>query len=509
MIFIDDVFVSSREEVDEAFKARKRDAEVTVVFTQIKTSESWKKAEINTFESAILDFLSDTHEYPHSDYMTNCREVFNAVISQVGKIPDGKPSALLYFATTAREAMENEILGARAALEKSVRDSGFFNNVRATLLNRDSIFDLWRSSEGAVEATLQVLGSAAFPGAPGVKQGYVVTVKANNFINQILKDPNDRLRQRIFEENVRDVIGIEGEVNNEISVTLSDSLRQKRFGIMNNGVTIISPDVRLSGFDIFMRDFQIVNGCQRSNVLFEHRSSITDDATLMLKIIETSGPAVADDIVRSTNRQAKVEEDQFLATLDAVKAIERYFEARGADEERRLYFERRKNQFSGNEDAKAVRLFDVKELARCVGAMFLDKPDIASRYPNRLTGELRAQVFNRSHNEEVFNISAYTLYRVKILISNGRIDAKFSKLRWHIITAIKYYVCGEAIPQLSSPKIKSTCADIERFLSANEEENLEKIRSLCNTVVDIEGLNRDKIKGSSLTAEIREKALDF
>jgi AIPR protein len=49
------------------------------------------------------------------------------------------------------------------------------------------------------------------------------------------------LRQRIFEENVRDFIGLEGEVNAEIADTLKDGLKQKRFGILNNGITIISP----------------------------------------------------------------------------------------------------------------------------------------------------------------------------------------------------------------------------------------------------------------------------
>lgn len=66
MIFIDDSYVSSVEEVEDAMSSRKRDAEVTVVFTQAKTSEAWSKAEINTFESAINDFLSEEAAYTKS-----------------------------------------------------------------------------------------------------------------------------------------------------------------------------------------------------------------------------------------------------------------------------------------------------------------------------------------------------------------------------------------------------------------------------------------------------------
>ena len=84
---------------------------------------------------------------------------------------------------------------------------------------------------------------------------------------------------------------------------------QKRFGILNNGITIVSPDVRVQGNEFYFRDFQIVNGCQTSNILFDSADEISGDATLMLKVVETDDPAIVDDIVRSTNRQTKVQDD--------------------------------------------------------------------------------------------------------------------------------------------------------------------------------------------------------
>lgn len=509
MIFVDDAYVSSVEEVEEALKDRKRDADVTVVFTQAKTSESWSKAEINTFESAINDFLSDDASYPHSEYMKNAREVFDAVLKHVGKIRDGKPKAEIYFATTARAADTKEILAAGTAIQRSVDGTGYFSSVQVDLVNRDSIVELWTAAEGQVEATLKVLGMAPFPKTPGIDEGYAVTVRAKEFIEQILVDGNGRLRQRIFEENVRDFLGSAGDVNQEMADTLLDDVKQKRFGILNNGITMISPDVRVGSLEISIRDFQIVNGCQTSNVLFENRDAIGPDATIMLKLIETSDPAVIDDIVRSTNRQAKVEENQFLATLDAVKALERYFEARGADDDLRLYFERRKNQFSHRENVKAIRVFDIKEIARCVAAMFLDKPDIASRYPNRLTSEMRTQVFDPTYQEEVYHAAAYTLYRLKILMSNNRIEQRYSKLRWHMIMAIKYYICGDTIPNMSSRKIKEKCEQIEAFMSNGDDDTVNAIRDLCASIVDIDDITRDKLKGSSLAQDVKAKALAF
>ncbi|SHO66572.1 AIPR protein [Pseudoxanthobacter soli DSM 19599] len=509
MIFVDDSYVSSVEEVEEALRDRKRDADVTVVFTQAKTSESWSKGEINTFESAINDFLSEAASYPHSEFMKNAREVFNTVLTHVGKIRDGKPKAEIYFATTARAADADEILAASSAIQRSVAGTGYFSSVHVELINRDSIVELWTAAEGQVEATLKVLGMAPFPKTPGIDEGYAVTVRAKEFIDQILVDGNGRLRQRIFEENVRDFLGSAGDVNQEMAETLLDQVKQKRFGILNNGITMISPDVRVGSLEISIRDFQIVNGCQTSNVLFENRDSIGADATIMLKLIETSDAAVIDDIVRSTNRQAKVEENQFLATLDAVKALERYFEARGAEDDLRLYFERRKNQFSHRENVKAIRVFDIKEIARCVAAMFLDKPDIASRYPNRLTSEMRAQVFDPTYQEEVYHAAAYTLYRLKILMSNNRIEQRYSKLRWHMIMAIKYYICGNVMPNMSSRKIKEKCEEIEAFMGKGDDGTINAIRDLCASIVDIDDITRDKLKGSSLAQDVKAKALAF
>ena len=62
--------------------------------------------------------------------------------------------------------------------------------------------------------------------------------------------------------------------------TLRDGTKQKRFGILNNGVTMISPDVRIGSLEISIRDFQIVNRCQPSNVLFENRDAIGDHEPL-------------------------------------------------------------------------------------------------------------------------------------------------------------------------------------------------------------------------------------
>jgi hypothetical protein len=508
LVFIDDKYISSAEEVQEAFSGKKRDLDATICFLQCKSGEAWQKAQINTFQSAVIDFLGDSPAYPHSDYMRNAAAVFSAVIKNVGKLRGGKPKGVAYFATTGMKPEDREILAAFSALERSAEKTGFFSEFKVEGLDRDRIVSLWNSADGPVEATLPVLAMAAFPKAPDVEEGYVVTAKARDFIEHVLSDATGKLRQRIFEENVRDFIGIDNEVNSEIANTIKDSDRQKRFGILNNGVTIISPDVRVQGNELFLRDFQIVNGCQTSNVLFDQREEVSDSATLMLKIIETDNAKLVDEIVRSTNRQSKVQDEQFLATLDCVKAIEQYFIARGKDETHKLFFERRKNQFA-NEDVKAIRVFDIKEVARATASMFLNKPDLASRYPNRLTGEMQDTVFKREYVEDIYYTSAFALYRLQLLLSNSRIDPKYGKLRWHILMAARLYLEGDVAVQLNSPKIKKTCVAIDDFFASSEDEQLDALKELCGAIANVNTLDRDQIRSITFVNEVREAAIKF
>ncbi|MFA7895059.1 AIPR family protein [Pseudomonas putida] len=149
---------------------------------------------------------------------------------------------------------------------------------------------------------------------------------------------------------------------------------------MNNGVTIVASSVRPAGQEIYIRDFQIVNGCQTSNILISLDDNVDSSASLMIKVIEADEPAIIDDIVRATNRQSKVEDAQFISTLTALRTLEQYFNARGATEPNRIYFERRKGQYK-SENVVPVRIFDVRETARCYSAMVMMRPDLSSLYP--------------------------------------------------------------------------------------------------------------------------------
>jgi hypothetical protein len=508
MCFIDEEHVSSVDEVKATMQPRKRDYEVEIVFTQSKTPESWDKKEINTFESAVLDFLQEKQSYPQSDFLSERKKTFDEIIKSVRLIKGGKPNVTLVFATTARKPTDREILAAFNSLQKRITEKGLFANVEVMPLYESTLLDLWLKARGAVETTFAAVASAPFPNTPGVTAGYVATVRAKEFIKKVLCDDEDRKRQGVFDKNVRDFLGVDNEVNAEILGTLASSDKQKRFGILNNGVTIIAPEVKVQGTDFYIRDFQIVNGCQTSSVLYEARDSVSDDVSLMVKIISTSDESIVDDIVRSTNRQTRVPDKQFLATLETVKAIERYFDARGETEEYRLFFERRENQFADRRP-KAMRVFDIEQLARCVGAMFFDRPDLASRYPNKLTSEMRDIVFRRSNFEEIYYTATFAYYRLGLLLGNQQLEAGFNKLRWHILMAIKYHLAEGASVAVTSKKIKGLCNKIDEFMKDSSGQTVHELKEMAATIADPAKITLDELRLQPFVREVIEKVIKF
>lgn len=297
---------------------------------------------------------------------------------------------------------------------------------------------------------------------------------------------------------MRDFLGVDADVNSEIAQTLCDGGKKSRFSLMNNGITIVASSVRPAGLKIYIRDFQIVNGCQTSNVLAALDEQVDSSVSLMVKLIEANEPAVIDDIVRATNRQSKVEDAQFVSTLSVLRDLEQYFAARGVGEANRLFFERRKGQY-GSENIAPVRIFDTREMARCFAAVAMMRPDLASRYPNRLTGDLLNEVFAPGADEETYYTACYCHYRLRMLISNKRFDGKYSKLRWHIMTAASKY-CGQSYRRLDGCSSKNQA--LYNLFSANDGVWFDRLERLIKTAVPDPEVSRDLLKSPPLTASI-------
>ena len=82
------------------------------------------------------------------------------------------------------------------------------------------------------------------------------------------------IRRTVFEDNVRDFQGTDAPVNARIRETLRGA-HTARFAVLNNGITIVVRDLRVTANSFHLTDYQVVNGAQTSNVLFVNRDVLT------------------------------------------------------------------------------------------------------------------------------------------------------------------------------------------------------------------------------------------
>lgn len=373
-------------------------------------------------------------------------------------------------------------------------------------MGRAKLMELWKEIDGPIEGNIETLSLVAFPNSAGIKEAYVSLISAKEFVDKMLLGENDRIRQRIFDGNVRDFMGESVDVNAEIKKTLLDKEKISRFGVLNNGITIISNDIKVQGQNMSIKNFQIVNGCQTSHVIFRNREYLDDRTNLMIKVIETTDPDVIDDIVRSTNRQTQVKDVQFLATLEALKNIEMYFDVRRKDENFGLYFERRTNQFFDDNTIKETRKFDITKLARCVGSMFFDRPDLACKYPGRLIDENKGDIFDQGNAEEIYYTAAYCLYRLEIFLGNASGYGKYFKARWHILLAAKYFIFGSKQFDLKGRRSKEHCDQMMKFFS-QDTETKNRMETICSLIGNIEKITMDRLKLLTLVEDIKKTAI--
>lgn len=294
-------------------------------------------------------------------------------------------------------------------------------------------------------------------------------------------------------------------MNSEIEKTIKSPDAKVRFALLNNGVTIVSPDIRVQGGTISMNGFQIVNGCQTSNVLFANRKLLTDDVTLTVKFIEADDPDVVAEIVRATNKQTKVEDSQFLALEPLTKRIEEFFKSYTQDEQR-VYFERRFRQFAGA-SVPQIRVFDIKSACRAVSAMFLGRPDLAMRYPNQMFIELRNKLFDEKNKEIIYYAACLGLYRINLMISSGKLPSNFRRMKWHLLYATRVAVAGAAVPQLVSGAIDKYCKPLIDAYSNPNPLLTPGFAKAVEYVKTISAHSRDKLTKKTIGQEMQKSLL--
>ncbi|WP_395505081.1 AIPR family protein [Ectopseudomonas hydrolytica] len=509
---IDGELITTTDDAEAIFKRPKNNVSVDVIFTQIKSGEKFSKDEIANFKIGLEDFLSLNPKLPNGSFNVEALQILRIVFANLRKIRNKRPNCQVYYCTSGVYKSQREISASFGIIERHISETDYFNKVSVIPLGRGELISLYTEISEKNEAKLKLIEYFGMPAMNGIPQSYVALVNASDFIKALVEDSEGNLRESIFEENVRSFLGNKNDVNVAIQETLNSPDKKSLFSVLNNGITIVAPELTLTPNtkELDLANYQIINGCQTSTTLHENKKFLNKDVNVVVKFIESPDNEFSGDIIAATNSQSDIPKESFLGLRNKAKLVQRYFKAQNEKQahENHIFFERRQNEYK-HAGYQSTRIFDVREVARCYAAMFLDLPHNAARYVNNIFSSSGDLLFKEDDNESYYYASCLALYKYHTLINGRKINAhNYIKVRWHIIHLFKFFCSGEtAIPLPNSNKAEKFALKLITTLNSENKSHI-KIFERCQKVIDTIGFpTSDELKRSKFSAEIMAEAI--
>lgn len=432
--------ITSSDEL-ESILSEGKSLDVRFVFIQSKTSEHFDGDEIGTFIYGVKAFFAPKELRPKmNDKMDSLIDLKDEIYKH-GIDMTSSPILDMYFVCCGKWDEGNGLM-LRVNLDiQPLIETQNFSTVSFFPYDSEKIITTYKELKKKVSRSFAMEKKVTFPPIDGVKQAFLGLVKCKEFVS-ILTDSDGNMLTNIFEDNVRDFQGY-NIVNSEIQETLRNSEDQARFGLLNNGITIVAKSISPVGDLMEIYDYQIVNGCQTSYVLFDNRDVLRNDSYVMVKLIEVTNEAVSDRVIYTTNRQTEVKSEAFIATKHFHKRLQDYYDA--VSNPYRLYYERRSKQYDLNDSISKNRVITLTQQIQSYLAMFLNEPHSTHRYYGELLRAYNNRLFLETDDYEPYFCAAYFSYYVDIQIRNNVLDRKYKKFKFHLICAMRSLIAGSSV----------------------------------------------------------------
>ena len=515
-VIVDGDLITTQDDAIAIFNTHKTNLQVDIVFTQVKSGEQFKKDDVANFKLGLEDFLSLDPKLPNGKLNIEAIEIIRVVLANLKKVRNRRPSCHVYYCTSGVYVPERELAATFEILHRYLEETEFFASSNVYPLGRGEIIRLYADLAEKNEAKLPLIDYFGMPKMPGIPQSYVAIVRARELVTALLEDADGNLRESVFEENVRSFLGNNNDVNAAIQQTLLNNDKKSLFSVLNNGITVVAPELTLTPNtkEIHLTNYQIINGCQTSSTLQANKLLLNDSVNVVVKFIESPENEASGDIIAATNSQSDIPKEAFFGLRGKAKLVQKYFIAQNAigSPENYVHFERRQSEYK-HSGYQSTRIFDVREVARCYAAMFLDLPHNAARYVATIFSANGDSLFKEEDHESYYYASCLTLYKYQTLINGRKIGApNYTKARWHIVQLFKW-MCHENT-DTPPPNSKKAEAYARKLISAlnDEEKGYIKTFERCQRIVDAVGFpTDDELKrarfGQDLLAEAKRQLM--
>lgn len=456
--------IVSIQEVEDLYVANSF-LNVQFVFVQAKTSERFDLGDfgktLDGIENILRDVSGEDVVAPCNSDLIDYRELIKFIYTKSADFQYGvNPSITVYYATCGVVGALKDFEARVDKTKSFIKNTDLVSSFNCNLCGRKEVVQLYKDTKNVLSVTIKVDQKISMPEVEKVSESYLCLMKFSEF-KKLLIDEDGDIYESIFNDNIRAFQG-----DNTVNQAMSKSIQSgdlNLFTAMNNGITVISRDMRSTGQSISLTDYQIVNGCQTSNVLYNNRNVPgIDGLRLIVKLIASSDKDIRDSIIVGNNSQTEVKREQLVSLLDVQRTIEDYYIAQSRYE--KLYYERRSKQFrSDGSSVPQNKIITIPFQIKAFVSMILGEPHSVRGYYGSIVQQFDKngqKVFSSDFRPELYYTSALACFKMIECFSDRVIDRKYKKMKYHVLLAFRLMCEKEDLPNLSSNKVTEYCDHI-------------------------------------------------
>lgn len=496
-IIVNGNLVTDPAEIEDLANTNKY-LDVEFVFTQAKSGGNFDGALISTYFFGVRDLFAAHPKLPRNDKVQGAEKLIAAIYSRSALLKKGNPKVRMYYCTTGKWQDDAKLLARIDQERETLSDLNIFGDVEFHPVDARLVQQLYKRAKNRLSAQIEFAERLTLPALGGVDESYLGYLPAPEYL-KLITDDSGGIVKGLFYDNVRDFQG-ENQVNQDIDATLQ-SESKNLFVLLNNGITIVADSLSKTGDTFTVEDYQIVNGCQSSHVLFANRDKVDETVRVPIKLIVSKNSTVKNQIIKANNNQTPVKPEELTALTDFQKSLEDFYEALVGPEQ--LYYERRSQQFRATAGIEKIKIVSVSNQIRSFASMFLELPHQASRYYGTLLKTIEKKIFVPGHPPAAYYASALGLYRFESLLRKKLIDKRYRPFRYHVLAALRMLTIGVETPPMVSNKFEKKIRELIDVLKDEKKATEAFQNALAYLDEVLEGdFSQDRAKDAALHGEV-------
>ena len=487
-IIVNGLLVESSDEVDDLIE-KNGSIEVEFIFIQSKTSSNFSTSELNTFIFGVKDFFSLKPKLRRNDSLQKFCEISNHIYDNAPKLRNN-PSCKLFYVTTGKWVNDTNLIAVIDAGREDLENTNLFDSVEVNPVGAKELAKYYRKTKESVSTTINFSNRITIPEINGISEAYIGFIPYDEFLKIVSSEEQNLLN--VFEDNVRDFQGENNDVNSGIASTITNP-GSEIFSVLNNGITIVASKISPTGNQFTITDYQIVNGCQTSNVLYNNKENENiSKVVIPIKLIATEDDEIKTRITLATNNQTPIKKEQLASLTQFQRSLEQYYNSYEGDH--RLFYERRAKQYNSDPSVIKSRVITLPIQIKSFAAMFLNEPHNVTSFFGMIVKKLndgKIQIFDSEHIHITYYTAAFAFYKLETFFKKGQIDSSFRKVKFHLLLLFRILNEKEEMPRLNAKKIEGYCSNLLTILY-DDEKALKAFKKCCKIIDEAEFDKTDK-----------------